>query len=201
MKPLKSSWLARRVWFGLFGLIWLTLFVQAVLDSFASDGPTPWLLLFMPFALIGLGFLGWALLPLVARVRLASPDVQVSNDAPHIGEGITFTYRQVVKGDVPVDSLRVHLVFTETARRGDGKNSQTRTHEVVVGRHEEPGRAYRAGEVIERTVSFRIPPDGMHTFITSHNKLQWEIRVRLAVPGWPDFNDAYEIKVQPERAG
>ena len=201
MRPLRPSSPATRVVLAVFGIVWLVLLIPGFIAGFHSENSFSVLMLQIPFLIIGLGLLGWALVPVAARTRIATPEVLVSNDTPRLGEEITLSYRQAVRSGLLVERMTVELVFTETARSGDGKNSSTRTHERVIRRFDEPGRDYRAGETLDRAYTLTVPADGMHTFITSHNKLQWCVRVRVYIPGWPDFRETYELKVLPEKVG
>jgi len=53
------------------------------------------------------------------------------------------------------------------------KDMRTPEHEITVARFEFPGRQYMAGEEFEKTLSFRIPPGGMHSIRICEYRLLW----------------------------
>ena len=76
----------------------------------------------------------------------------------------------------------------------------TVTHEHLVQEYEEPPRRFQAGEALTQQRQFQVPRQGMHSFSANRNKLEWFIRARVEMNGWPDFIEEYPLSVQPRLA-
>ena len=45
-----------------------------------------------------------------------------------------------------------------------------------------------------------VPPDTMHSFAASNNKIVWRLVVHGAIASWPDMRETFEITVTPAPA-
>lgn len=143
----------------------------------------------------------WGMRPLIARLRLARPEVAVSATQLRPGESFQLTYRQALKGTVNVERFQVSLILREWVSYRRGTTTYTDTYDHTISSQEFPGRRYEAGETIDMRCTLRIPEDAMHSFDAYHNKLRWFLQIHVQVSGWPDFKDEYPLVVVAERAG
>lgn len=203
MYPLKASTYKSR-WFLLgFALSWiaLSLLWEAIALLPWQGGKRPfWFPLFgVPFVLIGLGLLAYSLAPFLARAKVAVPQAFVSQHPMRVGERFTFAFRLRLRQPMEVQRIRLQWLFRETAIYQQGKGTRAEIHERLI-EEEYPASLVKLGDTFYLERSFQVPADGMHTFIASHNKLQWFLRVRVEIPRWPDFQEEYEVTVLPEMA-
>jgi hypothetical protein len=155
------------------------------------------LLFSVPFMLVGLFVMILGVRPFIARAKVTAPEVAISNTSPAVGEAINFTYRQTFKGAADAKRLQFQLVLRESATYQQGTDTVTVTHEHLVQEFEEPPRRFQAGEALQQNRQFQVPRQGMHSFSATRNKLEWFIRARVAMAGWPDFEEEYPLAVQP----
>ena len=141
----------------------------------------------MPFILVGLFVMVLGVRPFIARAKVTEPEVALSNTSPAVGELITFSYRQTFKGAADAKRLQFQLVLRESATYRRGTDTVTVTHEHLVQEYEEPPRHFQAGEALPQQRQFQVPRQGMHSFSANRNKLEWFIRARVEMAGWPDF--------------
>lgn len=215
MKQLKSPLPFARGCAGLFGLVWTGITCLAggslVLALFAapSDGsatPGPITLAFpilfvAGFLSIGIAMMVWAALPLVARMKVEPPDVRISSDRLRAGEEFTVTYQQTFKKACEVNRASLQLVFRESATYTHGTDRSTVTHEYVKLERPLPARRYETGETMTARLGLTIPDDAMHSLAGRNNRLQWLVRTRVGLSGWPDSVEEFPITVLAERIG
>jgi hypothetical protein len=154
----------------------------------------------LPFLAIGLGLLAFAVWPWIARARVSAPEISVSSTSLRVGEEFSLTYQQTFKSAVEVKRILFQLIFRETATYQRGTDTVTVHHDNAIQEFEIPGRRFEAGETFRDQRRLQIPPEAMHTFIAPRNKLQWMIKAKVEMTGWPDFNEDYPITVLAERA-
>jgi hypothetical protein len=152
----------------------------------------------LPSIAIGVGFLVWALRPIVAGVRLSKPVITVSNATPRVGEEVTFTYYQSFKRATDVSRILFQLFFRESARYRRGTDTYTVTHDQVFQQFEYPARRFETGETLNVRRDLLIPADAMHTFVAANNQLRWFVKSEIKMTGWLDFVAEREIQVMPE---
>ena len=136
--------------------------------------------------------------PTIARAKISPPEVSVSTEEPKVGEEFSVTCQQRFKGAADVKGITLSLVFRETAVHGSGRSTKVLTDDEIIHEFKHPGRRYDVGEVFQDRRTLRIPEGAMHTFIARYNKLQWFVKVRVEMAGWPDLEENYEIRVLPE---
>ena len=154
----------------------------------------------LPFLAIGLGLLAFAVWPWIARARVSTPEVSVSNTSLRVGGEFSLTYQQTFKSAIEVKRILFQLIFRETATYQRGTDTVTVHHDNAIQEFEIPGRRFEAGETFRDQRRLQIPPQAMHTFLAPRNKLQWMIKAKVEMAGWPDFNEDYPITVLAERA-
>jgi hypothetical protein len=183
----------------IFAVLWTGFSVFWEFMAWKSGAPWFFVLFGTPFVAVGIGLMVWAFLPLIVGMKIAKPEVSVSSDILRVGESFRFNYQQTFKRAADVKGIVVSFVFRESATYQRGTDTTTVTHEHEREKFEYPGRPVSAGAMFSEERTLQIPDDAMHTFVARRNKLQWFIKVHVAIAGWPDFKEEYEVKVLPER--
>ena len=158
------------------------------------------LLFSVPFVLVGLFIMVLGIRPFIARAKVSKPEVALSNTSPAVGEPITFSYRQTFKSAADAKKLQFQLVLRESATYQRGTDTVTVHYEHIVQDYEDPPRHFQGGEALQQQRQFQVPRQGMHSFSAPRNKLEWFIRARVEMAGWPDFIEEYPLAVQPRLA-
>jgi hypothetical protein len=160
----------------------------------------PMILFPLAFAAIGLAMIGYSVIPWIAGMRVALPDITLSSDTVRVGESFTVHYSQTFKRKSDVKGIRISLILRERATYQSGKNSATATHEEVAAEYDFAPKVYEAGELLSFSRGMEIPRNGMHTFRGQRNQITWVLRVKVDVAGWPDYGEDFDLAVQPEMA-
>ncbi|MBC8141615.1 MAG: hypothetical protein H7Y38_09270 [Armatimonadetes bacterium] len=181
------------------GIVWLAgTALFTMVKAFGGIGFGTGIILLVLWA-IGLTILGVALLPQIRAWKITPPEIDVSREAVRLGESFDFRYYQAFKDRLDLDFARVEFFMRETAIYRRGTDTYTETHEVPVYTKEIPRGSYRAGDHLDLSHRFTVPPDGMHTFLGSNNRIEWLLRVKVSIARWPDVNETYPVRVLPER--
>jgi hypothetical protein len=190
----------------LFGIPWTLcacVFLALAVGSFSQNSEGG-LLPILPVILISLLFIGIGLamiiagvLPWIARMRVAKPEISLSTSTLSVGEGFSVYYAQTFKQTSDVQGIKLQLILRERATYRRGTDTTTVTHEETAAEYVFPAKVYESGEQLSFSRSMEIPPDGMHTFRGRRNKILWLLRVKVDIAGWPDYSEDYELFVQP----
>lgn len=182
----------------LFGLFWLSF--SLIWTYFAWRGGGGLFALFgVPFIAIGLFLLGGALWNGIARARLGRPELTVSQAEVAVGETFGVEYRQRFRTSAEIYNSRIELLFRESATYTQGTDTRTDRHEEVLDYFDGPAGTFPGDGMAQQAGTFTIPRDGMHSFTATNNKLQWFVRLKVDVKGWPDLTEEYELRVLPAR--
>ncbi len=181
------------------GIVWLIIVSAIALPEIIGSGGGFSALFLIPFYAVGVGMIAWGLAPTVRALKITPPEIHVSSDTVRLGESFDFRYNQVLKDRLDVDFGRAVFVMRETATYRRGTDTYTETHEIPVETRELHSGAYTAGEQLDLSHRFTVPPDGMHTFLAAHNRIEWLIKVKISIARWPDVDESYPIQVLPER--
>jgi len=179
-----------------FSLFWngiVSVFLWQVISDFADGGGSWFMVLFLtPFVLVGLGaisMIGYYALAM-ANPR---PHLVMTPPAPRLGETVSLTWR--LRGATGrLRRLEIKLEGREEAtyRRGTTTHTDKETFAnlclVDTG---------MAPEIAAGSARITIPPDTMHSFSGSNNKIIWAIKVKGDIPRWPDVSDDYVVVVRP----
>jgi hypothetical protein len=179
-----------------FGLFWMAFSAVFVLVGIGNDD-TSFIIIGAVFVLIGLAIFSFGALSYYTRLRIGKPEITISEQMLRVGESFTVNFFHSFKSGVQVESIRLELVFRETATYQQGTDTRTVTHNHIIAEFEEPGGHFRAGHLIQRHYDLQIPPDSMHTLKVRRNKLEWFVRFSMKVPRLPDFTEEYELEVVP----
>jgi hypothetical protein len=154
----------------------------------------------LPLGLVGLLMVGGAVRTMLARARMTPPELAMSTSTPRVGEIFTVDYQQTFRAATNMQLLRLSLILRESATYRRGTDTVTVTHDHYVQTYDLPPRQFSGGETLRERRQFQIPPQSMHSFGASRNKLNWFLKVLVQVPGWPDFDDEFSLTVPPEIA-
>jgi hypothetical protein len=184
-------------------IIWNTLvalFVYHVYQQHVTGDPSRWLLtwLLVPFVLAG----SWTLLALARQILLeiviGTTRVEVS--AHPFYPGGTFQGFVSQTGRLHVRWFQVQVVCEEQAIYQQGTDTRRTS-----------SRVYRATafsqrkfditpqQAFEAVFDFTIPETAMHSFVSGHNGVIWNIVVRGRMTRWGDFERRFPIYVYPVR--
>ncbi len=160
----------------------------------------PWIFVVV-LEVVGLGVLAAFLHQLLARRKVADPEVFISVQPVYLGETFTVRLRQQFKGRCQLNSITLKLLCREEATYRRGTNTYTDQHEVFEQVHTvAQARQVQAGDVLEEELSLTIPEDAMHTFAGTWNKILWYLHIHVDIASWPDYREDFHFHVAPRRA-
>ena len=157
----------------------------------------PAILISLLFIVIGLAMITAGVLPWIARMRVAKPEISLSTGTLRVGDGFSVYYAQTFKQTSDVKGIKLQLILRERATYQRGTDTTTVTHEETAAEYDFPAKVYESGEQLSFSRSMEIPPDGMHTFRGRRNQILWLLRVKVDIAGWPDYCEDFELFVQP----
>ena len=193
MTELKSSLKARSLFLILFGVVWIII-SSVIIFPWRGIGAILQLLL---FPTVGLVAIAAGIYPWIAWLKVTRPEIIIDKTTVGVGDTFTVSFSQNFKGSSEVRGIQLTLVMRETAHHGSGKNSHTYQHEVTIDQQDHPGQTFEAGETLAFTQPISIPKSGMHTFHAMNNSIDWRLKVKVDIAGWPDYQDSFELAVQP----
>jgi hypothetical protein len=187
------------------GLTMLALFWNGItggaLYSMLSEDNIPWIpmALLSIFVLVGVVLIFAAVHALLRVLLVGDTSVEISREPLAPGETATIYVKQA--GRFTVERAEVRLFCREqvTYRRGtDRVTEKEEVHSEVVA--ESHRLQARSGHSL-LDAQLRIPEDAMHSFEAANNKIRWFIGVKLVIAGRPDVDDAFVLRVSPQRIG
>lgn len=187
-------------WLGGMAVLW-NLVVLAHLGIFVrswTDGSADWVRLFftLPFALAGIGLLFWTVRQFRRATAIGPTLVELDRFPISPGETVRFLVSQ--GGHWKVYWLNVMLVCEEEVVFTHGTNTRQEKQRIFQRQlFCEEGFEITRAEPFEVEFSTTIPPDAMHSFISQHNQIQWQIIVQGAAAGCPVFERTFPLIVTP----
>jgi hypothetical protein len=207
MNELKPSTKGRSIFMILFGIV--STFIACaliiaplgkVLNHSQEGGIDLYLASLLLFACVGLVITGLGIFPWIAWLRVSPPEVTLDKTEMILGGSFTVSYSQNFKNRSDVRGIQLSLVMCETARYRRGKNNYVARHEETAAEFDQPGRTYETGDTLAFSQTIDIPRNGMHTFHGMHNAIDWQLRVKVNIAGWPDYEDAFDLDVRPSQS-
>lgn len=132
---------------------------------------------------------------LLGRMKL--PRVEVSEEPAYLGDEIDIRVEQ--RGPVQVNRLLVELVCRESVTYSVGTTTRDEHNDVYTrSLVDEVARNVARGERWPLQVRARLPPDLPHSFTSKRNAIRWLVRVRADIAGWPDYDEAFELRALPK---
>lgn len=127
-----------------------------------------------------------------------TPEFMVSDVVVRRGEELQIRFRQPVKRRVVLKSMEFALVLVESATYDQGSSTVTVTHEHVFQQDTKFDVEFTPEMGIDRSLTFHIPDNAMHSFEVTRNSLHWYIKVAFDIPNFPDFKQIYRIHIPAE---
>ena len=104
-------------------------------------------------------------------------------------------------GHLKVDWLELRLVCEEEVSFSDGTDIRTETarvyDEVVFRKEDFEILPY---EPFQHECPLAVPPLAMHSFLSTHNAVVWNLLVRVNAKKWPMFERIFPLVLYPEDA-
>jgi hypothetical protein len=196
LKP-ASSRLGRLIGTSIFALFWNAIswfiFIKVVQDEGWLSVGGIFLTIFVVvgfFAAVGAFYMLLALFNPVISIAL-------SNGAVAIGETVDIAWETEGRAE-RISELTVELVGQEKATYTRGTSTYTDKKvflKVPVVKTSDTD-SIRFG-----SLALRIPPDTMHTFQASKNKIEWTFEVQGVIRWWPDVKESLPFFVKPANGG
>src|ERR1043166_7171758 len=180
----------------LIALFWngiVSVFVGHLIGQWRRGHGETFLTIFMiPFVLVGLGMIAYAV---YSFVGLFSPRIQLISSSRSALPGAILQLTWTIAGNVAhVRSLRIYLEGREEATYKRGTRSSTDTSVFATI----PVTTVNAAITPSGQAQVAIPGDAIHSFNGSNNKLIWALWVRADIARMPDVKDEYPITVLPQ---
>jgi hypothetical protein len=150
-----------------------------------------------PFVGIGVYVLVTTLKGVLSRMKL--PVVELSEDPIFLGDELLIHVEQ--RGPAKVNRLQVDLVCREKVSYREGTDSRTEQADVyTVELLDEQGKKLGMGERWPHQMRTVLPTVAPHSFAAPSNSVAWLVRVRADIDNWPDYDEAFELRVLPRPA-
>jgi hypothetical protein len=183
-----------------FAVVWngiLAIFVWQAVRGFREGSPEWFLVIFLiPFVLIGLaaiGAIGYFTLALFSP----RPVLTLSGTSVPLGGTLDLQWSMLGRVD-KVARLTLYLEGREEATYTRGTDTVTdKKAFATVPVAETADRQ----EMLAGQATVAVPPDTMHSFAATHNKIVWALHLRADIPRWPDVKEEFPITVLPVLAG
>ncbi len=177
------------------GISWFAMF--QVTKELRRDGGFAWIpVIFIGlFCLIGIALVLGVFHALFRILLVGDTPLEISAEPLKPGERGKVSLYQ--KGSFEITEIIVSLVCREKVTYSQGTRRVTSTEEVsrteIVKQNN--SRANNTGPVVE--AEFLVPNNAMHSFKASNNVIEWGFEVKIDIPGKPDVNDFYPVRVMP----
>lgn len=199
--PRENSSLMGINWFSLvFGVIFTLVGAGVSLVFFTSIAFPSLFFGIIPLIFVGIGlaFIFSSLRNYLAASALSDIDMSFNKRMLTPDEELICTLRFAPRKAFEIDEVLMTLEAKEIVTRGSGSNRKTFTH-TVFKQAESPlkSQAVNAGESIEVSTSFLIPPDATYTFVANDNALKWTLTAKIDKQGPLDWKQVFQIDVIP----
>lgn len=147
---------------------------------------------------IGIIAFGFTIRRVLAERRLGPVTLTVEPANLRPGQSARCRVRFRPPGELELEGASATVIAQESATRGSGKNSSTRTHVLLtkeISLH--APRRVRAREEVELTAEITLPPEAPFSFHSFSNRIIWQVNVAIRIPGWPDWVHYHPLVVQP----
>jgi hypothetical protein len=180
-----------------FGIIWngiTSVFVTIAVRSHLKGDPEWFLTIFIiPFVLVGLGVIVYVCYAVLALFT-PQPTVTISARAVRLGDSVRLNW--LFSGSAhSLRQLKITVVGQEQATYRRGTKTHTDTEDFLEVPVVDTSHFL---EIQRGEGEVKIPPDTMHSFQSSHNKISWSIRLKGEIAMWPDVDNSYPLTVIPK---
>jgi hypothetical protein len=189
----------RIIWNLFFSILFFLFILWAIFKSESSQQSEGWFILAFPalLVLIGIFLLAQRSGKWASDRDAGWADVYVDYFPLHVDKPFRMEYSRKSKRPVEIRGLSVTLIMREKAESGSGTNLRTVYHDIPVAEYSIPPEEFRAEEGLAFSKQMEIPRNAMHSFFAMHNWIYWLVRVKADVPGRPDFQEDFELRVVP----
>ncbi|MEM6689078.1 MAG: hypothetical protein AAF664_06600 [Planctomycetota bacterium] len=180
----------------LWNTAWFVLLAVSILGFW--NGTPRWILTCL---LVPLGWLGvWAMRDLFGRLRKIAgvgPTIIEISEQP-LYPGDDFSIWVVQTGRMNLKRLTVHLECWEKSYYCQGTDvriDEHRAYEDTLAKQRSLSIDRR--RVWEKQLECKLPESMMHSFVSGHNTIRWQIVVRGDSKPWPSFCRTFPVIVHP----
>lgn len=183
-------------------LLWnliVLVFAAMAAHTFIIGRPDWMMTLFvLPFLAVGIGLIVLLARRLLVTTGIGPTRLEISDHPLIPGREYSLFLSQT--GRMRVRSFEVSLACDERATFRQGTDTRTevrRVHDQQIFRRDR--FEIQQGMPFERECRFRLPEGVMHSFEADHNKIDWKLRVKAAIDGWPEYERSFIVVVYPPR--
>lgn len=175
----------------------VSVFLWKVVEGWQTGNGDGCLTAFLvPFVLVGLALIFGIFRQFLVLFN-PRPTLIVERDRLAPGESVLLQWR--FRGRTGrVTRFRILLEGWEEASYRQGTDTRTERklfHASVLADVTQPAA------IPNGTANLSIPAGTVPSFKSDHNKIVWSLKVQTEIPGWPDSEEEYEIRVEPRAAG
>jgi hypothetical protein len=173
----------------------VSVFLGVLIHGYLNGKPDWCLTVFLvPFVLVGLALIALVLVALVSFLTgLLAGSLRVEIAAHPLVPGSSTEVLIEQFGLCPLRSVRVALRCVESATYTAGTSTSTETKEVYSADVASPEGSLAGGLLTKVTV----PPDAVHSFEATHNKITWTLQVHGRILGVLPHGSEYPVIVRP----
>jgi hypothetical protein len=189
---LVGTLLACAIWNGIVG----TMLFFAIRSQWF--GAADWLLIIfcIPFVGIGLFLIYWFFRQLMVTTGIGPTLLEIS-DHPLLPGGQYEVFLSQA-GRLSVKSLKLSLVCEEEATYRQGTDTRTESQQVfALELFRREAFEIPPGVPFEMQCPLAVPERAMHSFKSTHNRVNWTLLVEGDIAGWPDFRRAFPVIIYP----
>ncbi|HEV3137111.1 MAG TPA: DUF3592 domain-containing protein [Pirellulales bacterium] len=181
-------------------LLWnaiVSIFVVMAARGFARGEPDWMLTVFIfPFAVIGLGLIGYLLRQVVITTGVGPTRIEIS--AHPLAPGQRYDLFLSQAGRLTIQSLEVWLACDEQASYRQGTDTRTESRRVYQERcFFREAIEIHQGLPFESRCQIQVPLGAMHSFHANHNEVNWKLIVKGNVAGRREYQRVFQIVVNP----
>ncbi|HEY4761999.1 MAG TPA: DUF3592 domain-containing protein [Thermoguttaceae bacterium] len=161
-------------------------------------GDPQWILtiFLIPFVLVGVFLIFFFFRQLLLTAGIGPTLLEISDHPLYPGMEYKIFLSQ--SGRLTMNILSLSLVCHEEATYQQGTNTRTETKEVFRQElYRRDNFEIPPGIPFETDCQVTVPADAMHSFKSTHNKIDWKLVVEGNIAGWPDFKRAFSVIVYP----
>jgi hypothetical protein len=134
----------------------------------------------------------------IAERRLGRVEVVLDRAAVAPGQTIRAALSFLPRSDLRIQRATATLRGREKVVRGSGKERVTRQHAFTHAEAPLVAEAVLpAGHRVTLWAPLPLAPDCPLSFCARDNRLDWEVEVRIAIAGWPDWVAVHPVLVWP----
>ncbi len=185
-------------------LLWngiVTIFVVMSARSFARGEPDWILTVFItPFVAGGVALAVYLGRQILIATGVGPTRIEISQHPLTPGNQYEIFLSQA--GRLSMNSLEVWLTCDEKATYRQGTDTRTESRRVFQERcFLREGFDVQQGIPFESRCQICVPEGAMHSFQANYNAVSWQLIVKGSVAGWPDYERAFQIVVNPGSNG